>query len=296
MQALLDQFLDYVALERGLSENTRAAYSNDLASFLDYLRAKSVGSVNSVRREHIVSYLMALRDRGLGTSTISRRLVAIKVFFKYLQQEGLLSNNVTESMESPRLWKVLPGTLTYKEVERLLVAPDPKKKLGLRDKALLETLYGTGLRVSELAGLKIEDLHFDAGYVRCMGKGRKERVVPLGETARRILQQYLAESQPVLAKGRAEERGVFLSIRGRPMGRKAVWKLIKKYARGAGISKNVKPHTLRHSFASHLLANGAPLRVIQEMLGHADITTTQIYTHVDQARLKSVHAQYHPRA
>lgn len=295
MQALLDQFLDYIALERGLSDNTRAAYSNDISSFIAYLRTKSVDSVNAVRRPHIMAYLMALKDQGLSTNSISRRLVAIKVFFRYLQQEGLLSQNVTESMDSPKLWKVLPGTLTYKEVERLLSAPDEKQRFALRDRALLETLYGTGLRVSELANLTTDDLHFDAGYVRCMGKGRKERVVPLGDSARRLLQQYMDELRPAMARERPTKH-LFLNYRGQPMGRKGIWKLIKKHARTAGISRNVKPHTLRHSFASHLLANGAPLRVIQEMLGHADITTTQIYTHVDPARLKSVHAQYHPRS
>lgn len=296
MQALLDQFLDYIALERGLSDNTRAAYAADLRAFLSYLRKRGVGSMNAVSRHHILDYLMEDKDRGLSTSSISRHLVSIKVFCRYLQQEGLLRTNVTETMDSPKLWKVLPSTLTYKEVERLLGVPDAERSgLGLRDKALLETLYGTGLRVSELAHLTLDDLHFDAGYLRCMGKGKKERVVPLGDTARACLDRYLRELRPSLAKERPT-RAVFLTRRGQPFGRKGIWKLIKKHAKAAGIMKNVKPHTLRHSFASHLLANGAPLRVIQEMLGHADITTTQIYTHVDPARLKSVHSQFHPRA
>lgn len=295
MHALLDQFLDYIALERGLSGNTRAAYGADLSAFLSFLEDRRVTSMNAVTRHHVLDFLMDQKDRGLSTSSISRRLVAIKVFFRYLQQEGLLRNNITETMDSPRLWKVLPGTLSVKEVERLLAAPRPDAKLGLRDKALLETLYGTGLRVSELSQLTLDDIHFDAGYLRCMGKGRKERVVPLGEAARASIQRYLDEFRPALA-GRGDTRSLFLTARGRPFGRKGIWKLIKKYAKMAGIMKNVKPHTLRHSFASHLLANGAPLRIIQEMLGHADITTTQIYTHVDPSRLKSVHEQYHPRA
>jgi integrase/recombinase XerD len=198
-------------------------------------------------------------------------------------------------MESPRLWKVLPGTLTLKEVDRLLDAPDLKKRLGLRDKAILETLYGTGLRVSEFTGLTLDAIHFDAGYVRCMGKGRKERVVPLGRQAAHWLTRYIEESRPALCAG-DHENTVFLSCRKRPFSRKGIWKMIKKYARQAGIMKNVTPHTLRHSFASHLLANEAPLRIIQEMLGHADISTTQIYTHVDAGRLKNVHAQFHPRS
>lgn len=296
MQALLDQFMDYIALERGLSQNTRAAYGGDLSAFLAFLEARGVASINSVTRAHVLAFLMDQKDRGLSTNSISRRLVSIKVFFRYLQQEGLLRRNVTETMDSPRLWKVLPGTLTYKEVERLLAAPGAKKALVLRDKALLETLYGSGLRVSELAQLGLDDLHFDEGYLRCMGKGRKERVVPLGENARNCLQRYIRETRPGLARGRDDVRALFLTLRGKPFGRKGIWKLIKRYSRAAGITKNVKPHTLRHSFASHLLANGAPLRIIQEMLGHADITTTQIYTHVDPSRLKSVHAQFHPRA
>lgn len=296
MQALLDQFLDYIAFERGLSQNTRAAYAADLAGFLRFLERRDIGSINSVTRPHILGFLMEQKDRGLSTNSISRRLVSIKVFFRYLQQENLLRKNVTETMDSPRLWKVLPSTLTYKEVDRLLNAPAAKKPLGLRDRAILETLYGSGLRVSELAQLSIDDIHFDEGYLRCMGKGRKERVVPLGETARNGLQRYLREVRPILARGRDDTRALFLTRRGGPFGRKGLWKLVKQYARVAGITKNVKPHTLRHSFASHLLANGAPLRIIQEMLGHADITTTQIYTHVDPSRLKSIHAQFHPRA
>lgn len=295
MQALLDQFLDFIALEKGLSPNTRVAYALDLQTFLNYLNSRGVHSINTVRREHITGFLLAQKDQGLSTNSLCRRLVAIKVFFRFLQQEGLLAGNITEAMESPKIWKILPGTLTYKEVERLLASPDTSKPLGLRDRAMLETLYGTGLRVSELAGLSLNDVHFDEGYVRCMGKGSKERVVPIGERARLALRQYLDEVRPALSKGRSTA-AVFLNYRGTPLGRKGIWKLIKKHARAAGITKNVKPHTLRHSFASHLLANGAPLRVIQEMLGHADITTTQIYTHVDPARLKSVHAQFHPRA
>ncbi len=295
MQVLLDQFLDYVSLERGLSENTRKAYGADLSTFIAFLQARGVKSINSVTRQHILDFLMEQRDRGLSTGSISRRLVSIKVLFKYLQQEALLRSNITESMDSPKLWKVLPSTLSFKEVDRLLAAPAEKDRNGLRDRAMLETMYGTGLRVSELAQLTLDDIHFDAGYVRCMGKGKKERVVPLNEAARALIQRYLDEVRPALARGQPI-RAVFLTRRGHAFSRKGIWKSVKKYAKIAGIMKNVKPHTLRHSFASHLLANGAPLRVIQEMLGHADITTTQIYTHVDPARLKSVHAQFHPRA
>ena len=310
MQALLDQFLDYITLERGLSKNTRAAYEADLRSFIHFLEGRGIVSVNDVSRQHIVDFLMDEKNRlqrkkcdarrqkqGMSTTSLSRSLVSIRVFFKYLQQESLLKrSNVTDSMDSPKLWKLLPHILTYKEVDRLLAAPLEEKKSGLRDKAMLETLYGTGLRVSELAGLTLDDIHFDAGYVRCTGKGRKERVIPFGETARQHIQRYLDEQRPALAAQDQTTRHVFLTRRGKPFTRKGIWKLIKKYKAMARIDKNVTPHTLRHSFASHLLANGAPLRVIQEMLGHADIATTQIYTHVDQSRLKSVHEQFHPRA
>ena len=295
MQALVEQFLDYLSLERGLSPNTREAYGLDLAAFLAFLSGRKIGSINDVTRNLVVDFLMAERERGQQANSVSRRLVAIRVFFRYLVSEGLLQRDVTETMDSPRLWKVLPDVLTYKEVERLLQAPDRRGRWRLRDRAVVETLYGTGLRISELARLTLEDLRFDAGYLRCMGKGRKERVVPLGGAAMAALREYLNEQRPALARDPAE-RGVFLTVRGGPFSRKTLWRLIKTLARAAAIEKNVTPHTLRHSFASHLLANGAPLRIIQEMLGHSDIATTQIYTHIDRGRLQSIHSKYHPRA
>jgi integrase/recombinase XerD len=216
------------------------------------------------------------------------------VFFRYLQREGLLARNVTEVMESPRLWKMLPSTLSYREVERLLETPGGLARYALRDRALLEMLYATGLRVSELANLTLDEIHFDSGYVRCTGKGNKVRIVPFGESARQHVERYLREARDQF-KPEVGNRSVFLTYRGAKFSRQGLWKLIRRLARQAGITRKVSPHTLRHSFASHLLANGAPLRVIQEMLGHADIATTQIYTHVDQNRLKSIHAQFHPR-
>jgi len=295
VHALIDQFLDHITLERGLSENTRKAYLADLAAFSDFLGSKGVKTFNDVGRKHILDFLMAEKERGLSVNSISRRLVAIKIFFNYLQQEGMLAANVTAAMDSPRLWKVLPGVLSPREVTRLLDSPPPNGRFYVRDKALLELMYATGLRVSEAAGLKLDDLHFDLGYLSCMGKGSKGRVVPFGSKAADWLQKYLRELRPSLTED-STERHVFLTYRGKGFTRKGLWKLIRLAAREAGISKNVSPHTLRHSFASHLLANGAPLRVIQEMLGHADIATTQVYTHVDEGRLKSVHAQFHPRA
>lgn len=295
MNSLITMFLDYVILERGLSERTRQAYERDLVSFDAYLTARGLSSLNDVTRDQIVDYLMEERDRGLSVNTISRRLVAIKVYFAFLHREGLLGRNVTEVMESPRLWKVLPGMLSQREVGRLLAAPRGDSVYAIRDRAILELLYATGMRVSELASLTLEALHFDDGYVRCTGKGNKVRIVPFGDAARERLQTYLSDTRPWFEQGGAS-RYVFLTRRGKLFSRKSLWRLVKDYARTVGIEKSVSPHTLRHSFASHLLANGAPLRVIQEMLGHADIATTQVYTHIDQQRLKSVHHAFHPRA
>jgi integrase/recombinase XerD len=295
MNALIDRFLDHVSLERGLSKNTRSAYQSDLQSFLHFLETHAIRSFNDVARKHVLDYLVAEKERGLSVNSISRRLVALRVFFNFLKQEDLLDRNVIEVMDSPKLWKVLPSVLSMKEVDRFLDAPAGNDRVSLRDKAMLELLYATGLRVSEIAGLSLDDIHFDSGYLRCMGKGSKVRVVPFGKRAKLCLERYIEEARPAFAKPDSE-RQVFLTYRGKKFSRKGIWKLIKAYAKRAGIQKRVSPHTLRHSFASHLLANGAPLRVIQEMLGHSDIATTQIYTHVDQGRLRAVHAQFHPRA
>jgi integrase/recombinase XerD len=295
MQALIDQFMDYVSLERGLSDNTRKAYLSDLLSFAGFLESHGVSSFNGVKRKNILDFLMAEKERGLSMNSISRRLVAVKVFFGWLQQEGMLDRNVTSSMDSPKLWKVLPTVLSLREVERMLEAPIGDDRVSLRDKALLELFYATGMRVSEIANLQMDDVHFDSGYIRCTGKGSKTRIVPFGEKSRTFLQRYLDESRPQFIKGKTDN-SLFLTYRGSKFTRKGIWKLVRYYAKRAGIEKEVSPHTLRHSFASHLLANNAPLRVIQEMLGHADIATTQIYTHVDQGRLRAIHAKFHPRA
>lgn len=296
MNAVVEVFLDHLLLEDGLSPRTREAYGSDLSSFSRHLQLQGVKSWNDVTRKQVLDFLESEKARGQKVTSISRRLVAIKVFFRYLQQEGLVPQNVTEVMESPRLWKILPATLSEKEVDRLLSQIAGTDCYARRDRAMLETFYATGLRVSEMADLTVENIHFDVGYLRCQGKGNKVRIVPVGSTAKRCLEGYLGEVRNELL-GKALDAGhVFLTYRGKKFSRKGIWKMIKTYVRQAGIVKKVSPHTLRHSFASHLLAHGAPLRIIQEMLGHADIATTQIYTHVDQDRLKAVHAQYHPRA
>jgi integrase/recombinase XerD len=271
------------------------AYADDIGRFLDWLSERGVRSINDVTRRQILDHLMSEKERGLAANSLSRHLVSLKVFFRYLAQEGLLGANVAETMESPKVWKMLPGVLTPKEVDRLLNAPDIRTPLGLRNRAILELFYASGLRVSELAGLQLTDLHLDEHFLRCTGKGRKERVVPIGGAAVEWVKRYLKEVRPQLSPG-PHEQTLFLSRRAQPLSRKTIWVMIKNCARDAGITKTIYPHTLRHSFASHLLANGADLRSIQEMLGHADIATTQIYTHVDPDRLKGVHRQFHPRA
>jgi len=295
MQYLVDQFVDYISLERGLSANTRSAYQSDLIKFIQFLERQKISTINAVTRKDILDFLLFEKNRGLGVNSISRVFVSIKVFFSFLQREGLLTVNITEVMDSPKLWKALPATLSVKEVERLLSAPEGEKPIAIRDHAMIEMLYATGLRVSELCDLTIDNIYFDASYLRCSGKGQKERVVPFSEKAASVLKKYIEDGRGNFTDD-PRNRFVFLSRRGQKISRKTVWKLIKQYAQKTGIQKKISPHTLRHSFASHLLANNAPLRVIQEMLGHADITTTQIYTHVDQSRLKSIHEQFHPRA
>ncbi|VGO12966.1 Tyrosine recombinase XerD [Pontiella desulfatans] len=295
MNALLESFLDYISLERGLSINTRKAYADDIGQFLSFLDQKGVTSLNQVSRKQVLDHLMAMKAKGMSTNSISRHLVSIKVFFRYLQQEGLLDKNVTDTMDSPKLWKILPDTLSEKEVDLLLKAPDMRTPLGVRDRAILELFYASGLRVSELANLQLPALHLDDGYIRVIGKGRKERVIPVARDSANLLECYLEEVRPMLCDN-PHLQNVFISKRETALCRQRLWQIIKKYTKDAGIMKNVTPHTLRHSFASHLLQNGAPLRVIQEMLGHADIATTQIYTHVDPNRLKAIHQQFHPRA
>ncbi len=295
MQALAEEFLDYISMERGLRANTRDAYDDDLRCLLAFLGQHGIRSINDVTREHIIEFLMHEKDRGISVNSISRRLVAVKVFFRYLQQESLIDRNVTETMDSPRLWKILPDTLSIREVEQLLQAPSSKSRHGIRDRAMLELMYGTGLRVSELAGLRMQDLHMEEAFIRCMGKGNRERVVPFGRKAGHWLRRYLDESRPAFDRTNSSAR-LFLTQRASGFTRLGIWKLVKQHALKAGITKNVTPHTLRYSFASHLLAHGAQLRVIQEMLGHADISTTQIYTHIDSKRLRSIHTRYHPRA
>jgi len=303
LNTLVEQFLDYVTLDRGLSGNTRSAYEDDLLALHRFMEKRGVRQFNDLKRKDVLEFLMAERNRGLSVNSVSRRLVAIRVFFRYLhdpslhdQAKPLLDRNVVEIMDSPKLAKILPGVLTSREVERLLDAPDLKEPRGVRDRTVLELLYATGLRVSEAAALAVDDIQFDSDYLRCFGKGSKARVVPFGRQAKAFLTRYIDQVRPGLVRDDNAERQLFLTRLGRGFTRQGLWRLVKGYAQSAGISKNVSPHTLRHSFASHMLANDAPLRIIQEILGHADIATTQVYTHVDEGRLRASHSKFHPRA
>ncbi len=296
MQEIIAQFLDHIAFERGLAANTRAAYATDLQAFATFLTARGVHLFNQVARRHIVEFLTDQRRQELAVSTVARRLVAVKVLFGYLQREGLLDRNVAEAMNSPKLWRTLPEILTPTEVGRLVDAAAGDKAQAVRDHAILELFYSCGLRISEVAALRLGDVQFDGGFVRCTGKGDKQRVVPLGSVAAASLRRYLDKVRSRWAKKNPADDHLFLSQQGKGFTRQGLYKVVMHYARVAGLSGRLTPHTLRHCFASHLLANGAQLRAIQEMLGHASIATTQIYTHVDQDRLVAVHRKFHPRA
>jgi len=294
MQALLQNFLAYLAVERGLADNTIQSYGRDLKNYFAYLTTKKL-AINHVTQTTIISYLLHIQGKGLATSTISRNLASLKSFFHFLVRENVLSSDPTLNLESPKQQKKLPQVLTTKEVSMLLAIPDLKTIAGLRDKAMLEMLYATGLRVSELTGLDCKDVDLEFGYVKCLGKGSKERIVPLGSVAIRVLRDYLQRGRPELVSTAGCE-AIFLNHHGQRLTRQGFWKIIKKYAESLGTEKIITPHTLRHSFATHLLENGADLRAVQEMLGHADISTTQIYTHLTRSRLRKVYDQTHPRA
>ncbi len=297
MQELITLFLDSLLIERGLSPETGSAYAGDLKAFQDWLTPEEQADLSKVDRSRFTGFLMDGRKRGLQPTTIARRLVAVKMFFRFLATENLIQTDLTECLDSPRLWRHLPEILSPDAVERLLKAPNKKTAKGQRDRAMLELMYASGLRVSELVNLQLNQLHFDDGYIRVTGKGRKERLVPVAKSAGRLVREYLEVVRPGLVQDASlSGTHVFLSMNGRPLTRARIWQLIRELAAEANLPHTLHPHCLRHSFASHLLSAGAPLRTIQEMLGHADISTTQIYTHVDQQRLKQVHQSFHPRA
>jgi len=284
-------FLDYLQAECGLSLNTRKAYSNDLGHFFSYLTGISITRLGSLKASHVEGFLSHQRSRGLGAASIARALAAVRTFCRYLVSEGLLSRDVSAVIDSPKKWHRLPTVLDDQAVRQLLSEPDPElDTFCLRDRALLTLLYATGARASELAGLKVRDLNFSLGIIRILGKGGKERIVPVADHAVQIVREYISDRS-----NDSDCEILFASRTGRALHREDIYRILRKYVRRAAVRGNVSPHTLRHSFATQLLARGADLRSVQEMLGHVDISTTQIYTHVDSSRLKAIHRQYHPR-
>ncbi len=283
-------------MEKGLRPNSVAAYLSDLKHFVTFLNENNIFSFQKVKRGDIIQFLAECRKRGMESSSIARRLVSVKVLFRYLFQEKIIETDITDVMDSPKLWRLLPDFLSSSEIDMMLkVFPATgKDPLIFRNRTMLEVMYACGLRVSEAAGLNLEGFLDDQKILRVTGKGERERIIPIGKTASSLLRRYINEIRPELLKNKNEST-MFLSVRGRPLNRERIWAIVKEAAMLAGINKNIHPHTLRHSFASHLLENGADLRIIQEMLGHADISTTQIYTHVDEKRLLNVHRQFHPR-
>jgi integrase/recombinase XerD len=295
MEGYVNEFIQYLAVERGLAQNTLESYGRDLRQYQTYLQNGHMDFIKDSNRSTILAYLNNLQIKGRAVSTISRNLAAIKSFYQYLVRERYLEKDPAAHLESPKLEKKLPKILTISEVEELLKQPNTFLPTGLRDKAMLELLYATGIRVSELISLNISDINLDMGYIKCYGKGAKERIVPLGSIAAKCVQDYIGKGRPKLVRT-YEEAALFVNHHGNRLTRQGFWKIIKKYAQEASINKEITPHTLRHSFATHLLENGADLRSVQEMLGHADISTTQIYTHVTKNRLKEVYDKAHPRA
>jgi len=295
LEELIDEFINYLSVERGLSQNTQTSYKRDLNKYISYLKSKGINSMQTTTRKQITDFIMNLKDNGLSANSISRNLAAIKSFHRFLVIERYIKDDVTSVMDSPKLWKKLPEVLNLEEVERLLSKPNLRDWLGIRDKAALELMYATGMRVSELVDLKLDNVNLDVGFIKCKGKGQKERIIPVGRKAITAIERYLNKIRPKLVKKKENVQHLFLTRLGRKMSRQTFWKIIKKYLKRAKIKKEVSPHTLRHSFATHLLERGADLRVVQELLGHANISTTQIYTHINKERLKSIHKKYHPR-
>lgn len=292
---LADQYLNYLLVEKGLSRKTLESYSCDLVRYFDFLRQASVHSVSDNDTAFILQHLIAMQAEGLGPRSRARHLVAIRGFYRFLVQEKMIAADPSRIIDLPKSGLKLPEVLSTAEIDRLLKSPGTDTPLALRNTAMLELLYASGLRVSELVNLNLLDINLEAGFVRVFGKGSKERIVPMGSGAVQALQAYLKSGRPKLLKAGLSSAVLFVARAGKPMSRQGFWKLLRKYALAAGLKKNISPHSLRHSFASHLLEGGADLRAVQVMLGHADIATTQIYTHVATERLREIHTKFHPR-
>ena len=294
LDTLVDRYLNYLLIEKGLSEKTLESYSSDMAMYLSFLENNGVKDISATDTPVILKHLISMRDTGLGARSRARHLVTIRGFYRFLVQEKILKHDPTRLIDLPKSGLKLPDVLSIEEVRLLLSIPDINTPIGSRDTAMIELLYAAGLRVTELVNLKLQDVNMEAGFVRVLGKGSKERVVPIGLFAKEKIDGYLKTARPLMLKNVAS-RYLFVARAGKPMTRQGFWKLIKRYALKAGFAKKITPHTLRHSFASHLLEGGADLRAVQVMLGHVDISTTQIYTHVAREHLKNIHEKFHPR-
>ena len=295
MELFLKEYLVHLKLEKNLSTNTLSSYKNDLNSFISFLKDFSIDDPSNVTSDHIGGFFKTLKKLGLSGSSSARYFSSLKGFFLFLLKNKYILKNPIERISAPKISKKLPGVLEINEVEKILSLPDVEDKFGLRDKAILELFYACGTRVSELINLKVNDLFFNDEIIRVFGKGSKERLIPIGSSAINWITEYLKKSRPLLMKKLKSENYLFLNSRSSKLSRMGIWKIIDRYVKEADISKEVHPHTFRHSFATHLLEGGADLRAVQEMLGHADISTTQIYTHIDRDYIKQVHKQYHPR-
>lgn len=296
MNGHVQDFLQYIIVERALSKNTIDSYKRDLTQYVRYLeKVESIETIHKVDRNHIMGYLLFLKENGKASTTLARNIASIRSFHQFLLREKVSNQDPSVHIETPKTERKLPKVLSTQEVEALLDTPASNDPFSQRDKAMLELLYATGIRVSELVQLNIGDVHLDMGFIRCIGKGNKERIIPLGKMAQAAIERYLHNGRSIMLKGKKTE-ALFLNHHGNRLSRQGFWKILKLLARKAHIEKELTPHTLRHSFATHLLENGADLRAVQEMLGHADISTTQIYTHVTKTRLKDVYSAFHPRA
>ena len=295
MDALTQQYLDHLIIEKGLSDNSLASYSADLAQYITFLEKNRIDDLNDVDTAVIFAWLIDLNKKGLSAKSRARHLITIRGLYKFLTTEKKVTHSPVKNVDIPKTGVALPKIMTIKEVDDLLAVPDMRKPKGMRNAAMMEIMYGAGLRVSELVLMCLQDINLDANFVRVMGKGSKERVVPIGSHARAVTQMWIKEGRPSLLKKNPSTPYLFVARAGNPMTRQSFWKIIKKYALLANISKNITPHTLRHSFATHLLEGGADLRSVQTMLGHSDISTTQIYTHISKEYLMKMHQKYHPR-
>jgi integrase/recombinase XerD len=292
-EGILQAFLGYLSVEKGLAANTRRAYAQDLQKLFRFFKSRKL-NWKAVKEEDLVKFIHHQSKSGLSSRSVARLISTTKAFYRYLVLDGMLKKSPALNLSSPKIWFSLPKFLKVQEVENLLSQPNPKDKRGQRDRAMLELLYATGLRVSELISLRLQDINLEDGFLICRGKGGKERLVPLGKSAASVIEKYILQARPLFLKGESEY--LFLTARGKPITRQGFWKMLKKYALAAGLDRELSPHVLRHSFATHMLERGADLRSVQLMLGHSQITTTQIYTHVTRKRLRRVYDKYHPRA